>query len=644
MVGTRHGFGAASGMPSTSANVFALYDWLVPLSLINASEADNVLVVINSASANAASITGYNLATGNFNVSVGVGTTGTPAAASVVGAGMRLYVVLVSSKQKALSPGFVITLAGSAGNVVQIGDTTIFDGPVNYAPTVSEPGAGSVTAGIHRLGYLVEYTSGFTTRVSPDNSSTTAPTITTFVPISQTAAGSKNLRLSFANNWNSTHGGSTGMVAVSVVMTTTSNLNQYYIVPGSRTPLASIGSLAAFTITFDISDGDLSSQGIDATPYLYKYTQSSNNTLANTPFKTKHITLFGDRMAYLASLPDNTGSSVDAMFVSDRNDYQTIFADNSLIQLPGQLPMTTAFRLGTVNFICGAHQIWGVSDNNDVPASWAAPRLVDGRHGTLAIRGVEVSPSGQLAWLADQAGLFVFTGSPITDLPISYYQTDWARINWSAAYCVKIRDDAGKKRVYVMVALDSATTPSHMMTFDYTNGITAETVMYSLDNLSGYSLGAMELVRNDLAGAATANVGMIELWLGSSGTAAILRKLSDADTNPYRDGSAAINGIWRSALFPGRDGTEAPINMHHGFQARIKGSGNITPVMYGLDQSTESFTCKQYAMSSNPDSDELFFADIRSELACVEFNTNTLDTHWQLAYLKYYYSPYLMQR
>jgi hypothetical protein len=384
------------------------------------------------------------------------------------------------------------------------------------------------------------------------------------------------------------------------------------------------------------------------------------------PFKCRHMALWADRMAYLATVPDNQGNFIDALYASERNNYQAITADQHVLQLPGQRTIVTMFRMVSVNYILGPHEIWGVSDNGDVPVTWSAPGLVDGRHGTLAIHGAEVAPSGDRAWIADQAGLFLFTGGPILDLPLSYYQSpDWTRINWGAAYCVRIKDDSGSRRVCVSVPLDGATEASHVMTWDYTDGLTPETVRYGLNfiavphgALASQPIGGMELMRNDLLNQGD-NLGRVELWLGlwtpntDQSSAYILRHMSDVDATPFRDLVYPILSDWSGPPLPGRGYSGAgyagytsglnTIQHHHGFHARLRGLGIVKPVIWDIDQKN-SFVCRPVTLSQAPDKDELVLADIINELAYVSLSSNVIDTYFRLAFLRWYYTPYTMQR
>jgi hypothetical protein len=641
-VGTRHGF-KATGL-SSSYDPGELYCWYGPFSQITSNYSDTNLCFLapNYTGAGVDLLGIINLKSGGLLYSIAYSGGNARAVGTFVGIGMRLYFCFVDTSQKTSSWSFsggVIAGYNNSGSFGGKGAAalTLFPGPTSYVPGApTEPSAGVVTAGAHRLGYIIEYNTGFTSRVSPDTgSSSHIPDITSFAPVSFTSAGAKNL--SWVLNptaW------PVGATACSIVMTTTTNPNQYYIVPGSRTAVAD-GAAGSTTFTINISDTDLASQGIDATPYLYKYTCSNTNAAFVLP---RHIVMWGDRMAYHTSLTDSISNSITCIYVSERNDYQTFTADQHLVQLPGQRPSVTSFRMGTLNYVVGPHEIWSVTDTGDVPVSWPAPQLIDGRHGTLAIHGVEVSPSSNYAWIADQNGLYVFTGGPMDQLPISYQQTtDWQRINWDQAWCIKVKDHASAKQVFVMVPLDGATTASHLMMFDYANGVTWDTVRYSLWSLASYPLGAMEIVRNDLASQATGNQKKLELWLGSSSVGAILRQTTDSDTNPFRDASSAIACAYRTAMFPGKGYQPATISRHSGFHTRIKGAGNMTPLIYDMDQVLAQTLATQ-ALASAPAQEIFWGADVIGDLACVEFNTNTLDTHWTLASLKWYLSPYMMQR
>lgn len=650
-VGSRYGF-ADTGLGSMALAEMAV--WYGPFTQVSTSYANTVLIAVTYA--------GGSITFKPINLATGTGptisyTAASPTRASLVPTGLNCYVTYNDAHQNGLDGGSIITVYNNSGSLGVATHTlkNLFSPPSTYTPAApTEPSAGVVTAGTHRYAYLIEYMGGFVTRVSPDSGAATPPDITSFQPIVKASAGSKNVQIVITNTWSGLY---QNIAAISIAMTTTANLNQYYIVPGSRQTLVSDG-VTPVTNTFNISisDADLSSTGIDATPYLYWLTQTPSGT---APFKTKHLALWGNRMAYLGTTTDNLSNLIDAIYASEPNNFQAITIDEHIIQLPGQRPMVTAFQMGGSNFIVGPHEIWSTTDTGDVPTTWPAPVLVDGTHGTLAVEGVVVGPGNDYAWIADQSGLYLFTGGPIESLPVSFEQTpDWNRINWSAAATIKMKDHSTQKRVVVMVPLDAATSPSHMMTWDYTYGPTSDSVRYSIDALSGYNLGTMDIVQNDLAAQAQGNPEKLELWLGSGSSAPVLRQQSAKDTHPYRDyGNAlAIPAIYRTALFPGKGGQnmygsmgswagQSGVLQHHGFHTRIVGAGSLTPVLYDID-AQRSFTCAAKSLSTVPDLETLWLGDLRSELGCVEFNLTgaAQDSWFRVSSVKWYYSPWLIQR
>jgi hypothetical protein len=662
-VGLRKGFGATGLDTSWNKQAWEMHAWYGPFNAQGVGGyTDQLLVWIapNDPTAPAGSrvyIGNMTAPTGGAVEMENLGGSGATGlvGASFVGDGMRLYASFYTSIQRELlsSPQgrvYCLTFTGSAltGTVI-----ILFPGPYTYAMGGSEPSGGVVTVGTHYYGYLVEYISGFVTRASPDSGANGSkvppipPDVTTFNPFAFTSAGGNKVLLT-CPGWGSVTGipppaGSfdhTKVVAISIIMTTGTNPSQFYIVPGSRTPVA---TAAASGILIDISDDELADTGTDATPYMYWLTQGTNNGIG--PFYPSHISLWGDRMAYKAYVFDNQNNKVDAIYVSERNNYQQITADQHVIQLPGQRNIITMFHMGTVNYILGPHEIFSVTDNGDIPISWAPPHMVDGRHGTLAIHGVEVSPSGNYAWIVDQGGLFLFTGGPITELPISYEQTpDWNRINWEAAWSIKVRDDGANKRVYVLVPLDGAANPTHIMMWEYTAGTSWDRVRYSLQTIGGaYPVQSISLVRNDIPAAVVGNKKKVELWLGARTNQTMLRMKSEADASRYNDNGSAIDSVYRTSPFPGRDSGQSLIHTHHGFKLRITGAGTITPKIYDID-GLNSFTCRPLTLGPTPNADELFLADLNAEHAFLEIASNALSTNWNLVYVSWYYSPWLIQR
>jgi hypothetical protein len=362
-------------------------------------------------------------------------------------------------------------------------------------------------------------------------------------------------------------------------MSPVSNQSRFFFVPGANAVVVG-GTTHSVTIAFSIEDGDLIAFGREATYYLLLATQT---TAGAAPFNPYVALPYSDRMVYVTTINDSLGNAVGSIIVSEKGFYEEMSLDQHLLHLPGRLDITTVLSIGGTLFIFSPYGTYSTIDNGDVPVAWPAPTLVDGEKGTLAIRGAELAPAGDYAWVADQGGLYYFNGH-YPDNPVSYYQaSDWDRINWNAAHTIQIKDDATQNTVFVLVPLDGATTPSHVMSWDYTNGFEPSKVDYSLNFIREYSLGAIETVSNTLSGAVSAAAKHRELWLASSAAAVVLRKNTASDTAPYRDNGQGILASWESGPFPGKNARGQNF-LHHGADYRIRGIGSAQITVYGLDR------------------------------------------------------------
>ncbi len=499
-------------------------------------------------------------------------------AATFANAGARLYCAFFLANGRGASGARVITFQNAA-----FVNDLCFSPPLTYVPSApTEPSTGVVTQGPHLFGYRIEYRNGFLTRPSPDTGVGT-PSVSTFAPVAFTAAGGANLSWTLNTAWPA------GAVNVYMMMTTVANPNQFFFVPGAVEAVVG-GTTMSITFTVDISDDELFATGRDVTDSLLLLT---NTTLDVPPFFPSVVGTHGDRMFYVTTVADNVGNQSGAIYMSNKNAYQEISADLSLIQLPGLQDIVTAISLDGALYIFGPQWTYRTTDNGSAPVTWAAPALVDGRRGTLAVRGAEVSPGGTYAWVAAQDGLYFFNGyfggSPDNKgTPISYYQQDiWDRINWEVANTLVIKDDSAVHKVYVMVPLDGATVPNYLLTWDYTNGFDPTKAQFSLDSIRNYSPSAMDVVQNSLPGTATGVVKRRELWLGPSTAASILRRNATGDPLPYRDAIQPIGTVYETSLFPHYGKSKGEVFQHHGADYRVKGSGTLSIITYELDHAQQ---------------------------------------------------------
>ena len=515
-----------------------------------------------------------------------------------------------------------------------IGDK-LFAPPMTYAPSApSEPSAGTITEGTHYAAYAVEYRGGFIGRLCPDSGVGT-PSLATFSPVTFAAAGSKNA--SWVLNptaWPE------DAVKVHVAMTAASNPNLYVFVPGAYAAVTG-GASDSTTIVFDIPDEDLLavSGTSDATDNRLLMTQ----TVAGVaPFSPHAVFPVGDRMAYVTTLDDNQGNKEGALVVSNRGAFQEISLDHHIIQLPGRKPITTGcFLLGQV-YLFGEDGTYVTHDNGQHPSQWGTPAIVDGKRGTPSVRGVEVAPSGNIAWVVDKTGLYAFNGQ-YTSQPISYENDDeWSRINWSYAHTIQVEDDAQNKRVLVAAPLDDETTPSHLLTWDYKNGIDSATVDFSLWSFYDYDIGAIEIVLDDLTGAETGNATKPELWIAPSGTDYIVRQKTSHDDDIYQDQSAKIVFKYETALLPQGHGRYFTLQ-HHGGYFRATGSGRLTITALSMDNGW-SETLSPIDLSTAPGMEYQRGFYGLAEKAYYRFEQSTAGAYCSISGIVHHFSDYGMQR
>lgn len=542
-------------------------------------------------------------------------------------AGARLYAALFDAAGAGVSGGWAI----SKQNGVYVADA-LFPPPLTYTPSFpAEPSAGSITAGLHRLGYIVESRSGHMGRPGPD-SGFGAPSLTTFNPQLFTATGSKNAAWTLDPpawpEWGA---------RVHVIMTPESDLNDWRFVPGASADLPVGGGAAAKTITFDISDADLLAKGESATAYLLLQTQT---TAGVAPFNVSAVVRLGTRMGYVCTIPDVNGNPVSALMVSEPGEYQAITPDQHLVQLPGQQEITTVFSLGAAHYILGPNWTFATTDTHTVPVEWPEPQLIDGRRGTPSIRGVDISAAGDAAWVADQDGLYRFAGV-YPRLPISYYQSpDWGRINWTVPNAVSVVDDTEGNRVIVMAPLDGAETPSHLLVWNYSRGFEPEVADYSIYDLSGVSLGSMAIVLNELLDQVQEARRRTELWLGASDAAPVLRALGDGDADPYKDNGTAVHSTYDPALFPGK-ANQRGVLRHHGAYLRVSGSGTLDLTVSSMDGATTT-TPVPITLASTPDVEILRKWRFHSELA--RLRLDCADGWFSLSSIRWFFLPWITQR
>ena len=481
--------------------------------------------------------------------------------------------------------------------------------------TAVDNGAGLCTKGTHKVAFIFQSRTGFAGKPSP------AP-LDVFTPATVTlAAGKRTIRANITMNTPAEAG--TGS-AVLPIMTRADNPNRWFFVPaGMYSPdpciLPPSGVGWSQNIDISISDEDLANRAESADNWFNAVTQ----VVAGTgPFNPSVVFPYGKRIVYVVD---------SKAYVSEIDDTQFVTEDFNVVQVAGQRRIIAGFPLRGSMYLLGEKWTYESTDNGDHPATWAQPREVSAI-GTSAPRGVEWRTAGDYAWVAAESGLYVFTGS-YPEKPISYLQSDvWARINWAAAYSLQVVDDTVNRRVTVAAPLDAATEPSHLLVWDYTNGLTSETADFSLDNYPA-TVSAVGLVKE-------ATTARSVLWLGPSAAGQIVK----ADDSTHNDAGSAIASVWESGWIWEDSDPRAFLNRVGYVHAGASGAGNLSLVAYGADR-TLSATPAAQALSAAPGYSLLFRFDLCPAEECsIRFSTNAVGAWFDINEFELYHRPYLTHK
>ena len=545
------------------------------------------------------------------------GGTGTFYGTVTACAGSRAYIASYNTLQTGYTEGRVVQ-----DEVAALPCDKICIGPISTSvpPVCANANGGLITAGDHLIGFILVSRSGFVGKFCPVDSVTGA-----FEPVTYTAPGAKDVQVTVtpAANWGA------DSMQIKAIMTTASNHGRFYLVPSSAGTV-SIGTVpgaaTALTFSFSISDDDLIASATDATGYQSWFTQDSSGAMAS--FYPHYVLPYGDRMVWIGEYEATaSGTRTSVAFVSEPSNHQAFSIDQHMITIPGNRRILSGFVDNQTLYLVGPYWTYAVSDNNDVPVTWAAPRLVDGAIGSPAIEGVCSNSSQGFTWVASEKGLYLFAGGSYSTLPVSYLQSPtWDTIDWTVPHMVRVVDNPGDRQVRVIARTTTSAGVSRflMFTWDYTNGTSPKEVKFSFDSVSSdvIDLKAIALVQNPVS-------KIQETWMAVSGgtysIGKILRRANSDDSFPYIDIGAHESArfgnpgiVYETSLYPGLNVSQGEIFSHHGAHLRMKGNSNITITPWGLDHTVYAADITQ-SLVSHPGKELLERFIVNSESLSYQF-------------------------
>lgn len=490
--------------------------------------------------------------------------------------GDKAFIASFNSAGSGAGPCRIVLPLFVSGSAVDVA----FAPPWTVVPVISDDGAGNCSEGTHNFGFIVETRTGFTGKPSP------APA-DVFTPVAFTvSAGGRKLKFQLTVTVPA------DAYAVHVIMTRSDNLDKYYFVPGASaaTPTGFSGTV---NISINISDDLLEEDAESADDHFDALTQ----TVAGTaPFLPSSVVAYGKRQVYIAD---------DVVYASDVDDPQFITAALHRIRLASQKRFITGSPFRSSLYLFGPHWTYETSDSGGVPKTWATPTEISASIGTPAIHGVEWRTGGDYIWVAAEGGLYLFDGH-YPDKPVTYYESAWKRINWTAAvYSLIVRDDFVNRRVYVAAPLDAATDNTILFVIDYTRGRTPETVDITIDQYhGGDAFSAIGVVQDQAT-------GTNQMWIAIA--ANVCKQTPSAvDANGIpTDLGAQVTTIYETGQVLTPADPAKRLNTFRGVEISVSGKGTLSGTLYGAGRvDSDSLTADENgsALTLATAPDEAIFA------------------------------------
>lgn len=188
----------------------------------------------------------------------------------------------------------------------------------------------------------------------------------------------------------------------------------------------------------------------------------------------------------------------DDILISRQQDPETVSLVENVVHLPVNYGVSTSVGglvIRAVLYVTKPNATYSIQDNGGDPNTWGVD-CVDSGIGAYDV-GLSQFASDMSAQdvvdsslVCNKRGLMYFTGQYI-DVPLTYkIETIWQSINENLFHKVQIAHDVWRKRVYIACPLDPpaslgniiapATDNNLMLMMDYTEGMSAQTVKWSV--------------------------------------------------------------------------------------------------------------------------------------------------------------------
>lgn len=385
----------------------------------------------------------------------------------------------------------------------------------------------------------------------------------------------------------------------------------YYFVPNGR-----IANNTATTATIDFYDADLK----DSANFLLEQLDTIPAGVG--------IALIKGRMAVWGE--DLNSSIVRFSTIGEPESHNAV--DGFLTVNPGDaggaIRNCCETRVGQA-IIFKSSRAYTALPTADPPAFWEEPIEIDSSVGTEAhglARGLDGGYTiNDIIFVVDRAGLRLYTGVFLEANILTYNIDDiWGRINKLYFHKVEIAVDPINFLVYITVPLDSETSPNKILVGDYSEGLSAEAIKWTIWS---FPTAATSIVVQVISGVPIFKYGssagnIVSYTIGAT---------SDAGT--------AIDSWVEFPYLPSNEEADI-VNHFTGAKFRVKGSGTLLVTgKYPQGDTIPTFSGESIVLASAAHKNKFSGCNVVAERASFKARIATVDKYFTLTKFTPYVSP-----
>lgn len=319
----------------------------------------------------------------------------------------------------------------------------------------------------------------------------------------------------------------------------------------------------------------------------------------------------------------NRSGNESVMLVSKRNEPETFDETDDLIIVdPTEAGgVTNAIEHHGMLIIMKSFRAYTTSDNGAEPSTWEVLPFdksigteVHGIGTILDANGITIDRF----LMASRVGLVLYDGTfREPELTFKIYNI-WKRINQAVFQTIEVALNPIDKQIFITVPLDGATSPNYLIYGDYAEGLSYDTIKWTLWKFP-YSPTTIVV---DLVN----NVPML--------------KIGSHDGNVYKkttatnDNNVAIDSFIQFALLPqSKDGN---IRHYNWFRSKIQGSGNVQVTLCGQN-ATNPQTYTSFALAGTGN-DTTRLINFEGQRCALKLRVSNINEYFRLNSLVLNYS------